>query len=396
MMKLVPKSIRFLRFSPLSTRPPFSLFSFKPSDVIAWTRLHSTSASFAEYEYNDEIPDVKATEKHTALRMALSKLAGDFGEESMLSSQHFFGARRTPVISTGSLRLDQALGIGGLPKGRMIEIYGQEASGKTTLALHIIKEAQRLGGYCAYIDVENAMNPLFAESIGVNTDNLLISQPDSAENLLNVVDTLTKSGSIDVIVVDSVAALVPQMEVETLSFSSPTELQSKIMTQSLRKIHYSLCRSSTLLIFINQVRRNLRLDQGSIRAEEVTCGGNALKFYAAIRMRISRIGLLRTEDKVTGLGICVQVVKNKLAPSMTKAELRIQFGRGFCCELEALEMACEHGILSTEGSCYFIDGIVLNNKEDAVSYLVANKGALDDIVTTLRQQLFKREKQSRI
>ncbi|CAA2986960.1 DNA repair recA homolog 2, mitochondrial [Olea europaea subsp. europaea] len=333
-----------------------------------------------------------ATEKHTALRVALSKVASDFGEESMLSPQHFFGARRASVVSTGSLRLDQALGIGGLPKGRMVEIYGQEASGKTTLALHIIKEAQKFGGYCAYLDVENAMSPLFAESIGVNTDNLLVSQPDSAENLLSIVDTLTKSGSIDVIVVDSVPALVPQIEVEASTCSPPTDLQSKIMTQALRKIHYSLCRSCTLIIFINQVRRNLRSDQGSIRAEEVTCGGNALRFYAAIRMRIIRKGLLRNEDKVTGLGICVQVVKNKLAPSMTKAELNMQFGRGFCCELEAFELACEHGILSTDGSCYFINGKVLNNKEDAISYLAANKGALDDIIRTLRHQLFEREK----
>lgn len=393
MVNLVPKAIRILRFSLLSASPPFSCVSFKPPVVIAWTRLHSTSASFTECEYDDEIPDdVKATEKHTALRMALSKVASDFGEESMLSPQHFFVARRASVISTGSLKLDQALGIGGLPKGRMVEIYGQEASGKTTLALHIIKEAQKLGGYCAYLDVENAMNPLFAESIGVNTDNLLISQPDSAENLLSIVDTLTKSGSIDVIVVDSVAALVPQIEVEASTCSPQMDLQSKIMTQALRKIHYSLCRSCTLIIFINQVRRNLKSVQGSIRAEEVTCGGNALKFYAAIRMRISRKGLLRTENKVNGLGICVQVVKNKLAPSMTKAELSIQFGRGFCCELEALELACEYGIISTEGSCYFINGKVLNNKEDAVSYLAANKGALDDIVRTLRHQLFERAK----
>ncbi|KAL0339710.1 UNVERIFIED_CONTAM: DNA repair protein recA2, mitochondrial, partial [Sesamum radiatum] len=290
----------------------------------------------SEYEYDDHIPDdSKVTEKDTALRMALSNLSGEFGKESMLSLQRFFGARRAPVISTGSLRLDQAL-------GEDVEIYGQEASGKTTLALHVIKEAQKLGGYCAYLDVENAMDPSLAESIGVNTENLLISQPDSAENLLSVVDTLTKSGSISVIVVDSVAALVPQCEVDTLQCGSSRDLQSKIMTQALRKIHYSLCNSNTLIIFINQVRKNLKLVEGSVRVDEVTCGGNALKFYAAIRMRISRKGLLKTEDKATGLGISVQVVKNKLAPSMAKAELSIRFGKGICRKSEALDLACEH------------------------------------------------------
>ncbi|KAI3471340.1 hypothetical protein Pfo_030705, partial [Paulownia fortunei] len=345
-----------------------------------------------EYAYDDHIPDdSKVTEKDTALRMALSKLSGEFGKESMLSLQRFFGARRAPVISTGSLRLDQALGIGGLPKGRMVEIYGQEASGKTTLALHVIKEAQKLGGYCAYLDVENAMSPSLAESIGVNTDNLLISQPDSAENLLSVVDTLTKSGSISVIVVDSVAALVPQCEVDALQCGSSRDLQSKIMTQALRKIHYSLCNSSTLIIFINQVRKNLKLVEGSVRADEVTCGGNALKFYAAIRMRISRKGLLKTEDKATGLGICVQVVKNKLAPSMAKAELNIRFGKGICRKSEALDLACEHGVIVKDGSCYFIRGKILHSREEVLRYLAANDGALDDIIRTLRCHLFERQ-----
>ncbi|KAK6149110.1 hypothetical protein DH2020_016635 [Rehmannia glutinosa] len=369
----------------------------KGQDAFASRRLQSTCASptdkveVSEYAYDDHIPDdTKVTEKDIALRMALSKLSGEFGKESMLSLQRFFGARRAPVISTGSLRLDQALGIGGLPKGRMVEIYGQEASGKTTLALHAIKEAQKLGGCCAYLDVENALCPSLAEAIGVNTDNLLISQPDSAENLLSMVDTLTKSGSVAVIVVDSVAALVPQCEVDELQYGSSGGLQSKIMTQALRKIHYSQCNSSTLIIFINQVRKNLKLVEGSVRADEVTCGGNALKFYAAIRMRISRKGLMKAGDKATGLGICVQVVKNKLAPSMAKAELGIRFGKGISRESEALDLACEHGVIVKDGNNYYIKGRILQSRDEVLRYLAANDGALDDIIRTLRCHLFER------
>ncbi|KAL2225994.1 UNVERIFIED_CONTAM: DNA repair protein recA, mitochondrial [Sesamum indicum] len=387
MVSLAAKSVKLLRLSTFSTFRFRSLLS-TPQTECAWRRTRSIHTSstveVSEYAYDDHIPDdSKVTEKDTALRMALSNLSGEFGKESMLSLQRFFGARRAPVISTGSLRLDQALGIGGLPKGRMVEIYGQEASGKTTLALHVIKEAQKLGGYCAYLDVENAMDPSLAESIGVNTEDLLISQPDSAENLLSVVDTLTKSGSISVIVVDSVAALVPQCEVDTSQCGSSRDLQSKIMTQALRKIHYSLCNSNTLIIFINQVRKNLKLVEGSVRVDEVTCGGNALKFYAAIRMRISRKGLLKTEDKATGLGISVQVVKNKLAPSMAKAELSIRFGKGICRKSEALDLACEHGVIVKDGSRYFIKGRVLHSREEVLRYLGANDGALDDVIRTL-------------
>ncbi|XP_073306068.1 DNA repair protein recA homolog 2, mitochondrial isoform X1 [Primulina huaijiensis] len=382
-----------LRRSFLTCCTSTPLFS-KSQNEFPWRRMHCTyalpSVEVSEYEYDDHIlSDDKAMEKDTALRVALTKLAGDFGKESMLSLQRFFRSRRAPVISTGSLRLDQALGTGGLPKGRMVEIYGQEASGKTTLALHVIKEAQKLGGYCAYLDVENALNPLLAESIGVNTDKLLISQPDSAENLLSVVDTLTKSGSVDVIVVDSVAALVPQCEIDALSLGSSRDLQSKIMTQALRKIHYSLCNSSTLIIFINQIRKNLKLDAGSVLADEVTSGGNALKFYAAIRMRISRKRLLKTEGKATGLGICVQVVKNKLAPSNAKAELTLQFGKGICCKSEVLDLACEHGVIVKEGSNYFMKGKIFHSKEEALRFLNVNDGALDDIITTLRCHLFE-------
>ncbi|XP_021300142.1 DNA repair protein recA homolog 2, mitochondrial isoform X3 [Herrania umbratica] len=301
------------------------------------------------------------------------------------------GAPTYHFSSAGSLKLDLALGIGGLPKGRMVEIYGQEASGKTTLALHIIKEAQKLGGYCAYLDVENALDPSFVESIGVNTTNLLISHSDSAENLLCMVDTLTKSGSVDVIVVDSVAALVPQCELDGSIGDSGRDVQARIMTQALRKIYYSLCCSRTLIIFLNQVRYNSKSGLAFGHTEEVTCGGNALKFYAAIRLRMIRTGLLKSEDKITGLGVCVQVMKNKFAPAMKKAELGIQFGRGFCCESEVLELACEYEIISKVGSNYLIEGEAFGDKEKAEQYLAENDGVLEKIVMILRTKLFERK-----
>ncbi|GMH08146.1 hypothetical protein Nepgr_009986 [Nepenthes gracilis] len=322
------------------------------------TSCLSNTADVLEFDCDELLDDGKAVEKHTALHLALSRLT--------------------------------ALGIGGLPKGRMVEIYGKEASGKTTLALHIIKEAQKLGGYCAYLDVENAMDPLLAESVGVDADDLLISRPDSAENMLNVVDTLTKSASVDVIVVDSVAALVPQCELEAPIGSIKGCMQSQVMTKALRKIQYSLCQSKTLIIFLNQVRFNPRSNEGLGHMDEVTCGGNALKFYAAVRLRISRIGLLKTEEKIHGLGICIQVVKNKLAPAMKKAELEIQFGRGIRCESEVLGLALEHGLVLKEGNSYFIEGEVFSNKQAAERYLSENEGILDKMVSSLRSLLFER------
>ncbi|KAH6832602.1 RECA-like protein 3 [Perilla frutescens var. hirtella] len=396
MVSLAPKSAKVVNSGPFFTHRLSSLLLSRLQNSFSWRRTQCTHAlptvEVSECAYDDHIQDdSKVTEKDTALRAALSELSGEFGKESMLSLQRFFGARRAPVISTGSLRLDQALGVGGLPKGRMIEIYGQEASGKTTLALHVIKEAQKLGGYCAYLDVENAMCPSLAESIGVKTDSLLISQPDSAEKLLSVVDTLTKSGSVSVIVVDSVAALVPQREVDGAQFDSYGDLQSKIMTRALRKIHYSQCNSSTLIIFINQVRKKLKTVEGSVRGEEVTCGGNALKFYAAMRLKISRKGLLMKDNKAIGLEICVQVVKNKLAPSMAKSELSINFGKGINRDSEALDLACEHGVIVKEGSHYFIGGKILHSREEVLRYLASNEEALDDIIKTLRCHLFDRQ-----
>ncbi|CAL0310608.1 unnamed protein product [Lupinus luteus] len=339
---------------------------------------------------HDEIHDiVRATAKADALHLAVSQLASEFSKESMLSMQKFFGVRRTRVVPSGSLKLDLALGIGGLPKGRMVEIYGREAAGKTTLALHVIKEAQKLGGYCAYLDAEHALDLSLVEAMGINTKNLLISHPDCAENLLSMVDTLTKSGAVDVIVVDSVAALVPKLELDGLGVTTKQDFLSRMMTQALRKIHYSLSHSQTLIIFVNQIRFSPNSVKGYGPLEEVTCGGNALRFYAALRLRLSRIGLIKTEDKVEGLQVSVQVVKNKLAPAaMKKAELGIKFGRGFCHENEVLDLACEHGIIVKDEGSYFIEGQAFNSREAAELYLAKNDSVCDKLVMDLRRLYF--------
>ncbi|OAY40301.1 DNA repair protein recA homolog 2, mitochondrial isoform X2 [Manihot esculenta] len=334
----------FARFRLCSLFPPLPQNGRRDATTCVGrkARLLCSVANVSEFFECDQLhDDIESTEKDAALRLALTQLAGEFGRESMLSLRRFFSSRHAPVIPTGSLKLDLALGIGGLPKGRMVEIYGREASGKTTLALHIIKEAQKRGGYCAYLDAENALDASFVESMGVNTDNLLISPPDSAERLLSVVDTLTKSGSIDVIVVDS-------------------------------------------------VRSNVKSGKGLGCVGEDTCGGNALKFYSAVRLRMVKTGLLKTEDKATGLAVSVQVVKNKLAPAMKKADIGIQFGRGFRSESEILELACEHEVIMKDGNTYLIEGEVISDKHAAEGYLSENYEVLDRIVVALRRQLFGR------
>ncbi|XP_026412316.1 DNA repair protein recA homolog 2, mitochondrial-like isoform X2 [Papaver somniferum] len=350
--------------------------------------LSSAVEMMSEFEYERPADDGEVLEKDAALHLAVTQLSSEFGTGSMLSLRRFFGSRHAQVIPTGSLKLDLALGIGGLPKGRIIEIFGQEASGKTTLALHVIKEAQKLGGYCAYVDVENALDPSLAESIGVNTEDLLVSHLESAESSLSVVDTLIKSGSIDVIVVDSVAALVPQSELDSVVDGPLPKSQSRLMTQALRKIHSSLGRSQTVLIFINQVRYKPSDCFG--HATQVTCGGSAMKFYPAVRMKTMKAGLLRNEDEITGVSICVQVVKNKLAPAMKKAELEISFGKGITSEAEVLEMACTHGVISKMIDGYYIEGKLLKDKQEAEKYLAENDEVLDKLVGALRSQLFER------
>ncbi|CAJ2671547.1 DNA repair protein recA homolog 2, mitochondrial isoform X1 [Trifolium pratense] len=346
----------------------------------------TVSAEASDLESDEIHDDVKAAQKSSALSLAVSQLATEFSKESMLSLNKFFGVRYANVVSTGSLKLDIALGTGGLPKGRIVEIYGREAAGKTTLALQIIKEAQKLGGYCAYLDVESALDLSLVESMGVNTKNLLISNPDCAENLLSMVDTLTKSGAVDVIVVDSVAALVPKCELDQLGVVTNQDLHSRMMTQALRKINYSLSRSQALLVFVNQVRFSPKAFGGRGPMEEVTCGGNALRFYAAVRLRLSRMGLIKTEDKVEGITVCAQVVKNKLAPaSMKKAELGIKFGKGFCQESEVFDLGCEHGLIMKDEGNYFIEGDAFSSREAAELFLAKNKSICDKLVMDMKR-----------
>lgn len=274
-------------------------------------------------------------------------------------------------------------------QGRIVEIYGPESSGKTTLAFHIIKEAQKHGGYCAFLDVENAMDPLLAKSIGVNTDNLLVARPNSAENLLSIVHTLAKSGSIEVIVVDSVAALASQLELDNDIGGSYRGIQSRLMTQALRKISSTLCQSQTLLVFLNQVRSKPR--EGFPNAIQVTCGGNALEFYSAVRMKIIRKGLIKNDDEIAGLSVCVEVVKNKLSPAMKNADLDIMYGKGIAYEAELLEVACEQGVILKRESGYCIQGEVLKDKSKAEKYLAENNVIRDQVVTILRYQMFNEE-----
>ncbi|KAL5708318.1 hypothetical protein ACHQM5_019415 [Ranunculus cassubicifolius] len=304
----------------------------------------------------------------------------------MLSMRRFFGSRYAPIVSTGSLKLDLALGLGGLPKGRIVEIYGRESSGKTTLALHIIKEAQKHGGYCAYIDVENAMDPFLPKSIGVNTDNLLIVRPNSAENLLSIVHTLAKSGAIEVIVVDSVAALTSQLELDMGIGDMKRDVQSRLMTKALRKISSTLCQSQTLLVFLNQIR--YKPPREGYRYTEATCGGNALEFYSAIRLKLIRKGLIRNEDEIAGLSVCVEVVKNKLSPATTNADLDIIYGKGIPYESELLEMACKQGVICKRESGYYIEGEILETKQEAEMYLAEHHGIRNKIGMILRSQMF--------
>ncbi|TVU34713.1 hypothetical protein EJB05_16560 [Eragrostis curvula] len=399
----------------------------------SWSRgcsMSTTADLLLDYESDPPLDDAQALRKESSLNVAVSQLASDFDRESNLCLEKFSRTRRASVISTGSLKLDLALGIGGLPKviicfhiiynsssvgghkafiilfcsfcpvwqitdkhmlqGRMVEIFGKEASGKTTLALHVVKEAQKNGGCCAYIDAENAFNPAFAEAIGVDTERLLIAQPDSAENSLSIVNTLV-GGSIDVVVVDSVAALIPKCEIEGEIYMNSEDIQSRLMTRALRKIHYTLSRSETLIIFVNQVRTKKSSNQSPVVYKEVACGGNALGFYAAVRLRTSRRELRYTEDQATGIGISVQIIKNKLVPATLKeAGIDLRFGKGICRESEILEMASSIGVIMKDGCGYWINNEFLADNAAAEKFLHENATIADEICSTIRSQFFER------
>ena len=293
-----------------------------------------------------------ADNKKTSLETALKQIEKDFGEGTIMK----LGTRDTvevPSISTGSFGLDKALGINGLPKGRVVEIYGPESSGKTTLTLQIIAECQKAGGTAAFIDAEHALDPEYAKALGVDIDELLISQPDTGEQALEVTDKLVESGGLDVIVVDSVAALVPRAELEGNMGDSHVGLQARLMSQALRKITGSIQRKNTLVIFINQIRMKIGVMFGS---PETTTGGNALKFYSSVRLDIRRIGAIKDGDEVIGNETRVKVVKNKMAPPYKVAEFQILYGKGINRKAEIIEYAVQKGIVEKAGSWYSYKG----------------------------------------
>jgi recombination protein RecA len=306
-------------------------------------------------------------DKTKALQAALGQIERAFGKGSVMKLGQSDIAVDVEAVSTGSLGLDIALGIGGLPRGRVVEIYGPESSGKTTLALHAVAEAQRQGGTCAFIDAEHALDPVYARKLGVNTDELLISQPDAGEQALEIADTLVRSGAIDVLVIDSVAALVPRAELEGEMGDSHVGLQARLMSQALRKLTSSIARSGTLVIFINQIRMKIGIMFGN---PETTTGGNALKFYASVRLDIRRIGAIKDRDEVVGNQTRVKVVKNKVAPPFKVVEFDIMYGSGISKEGELVDLGVKAGVIEKSGSWFsFKDDRIGQGRENAKLFL---------------------------
>ncbi len=306
-------------------------------------------------------------DKNKALDAAMAQIERAFGKGSIMRMGARAGDEQIEVIPSGSLGLDLALGIGGLPRGRIVEIYGPESSGKTTLALHAIAEAQKRGGTCAFIDAEHALDPIYARKLGVDVDNLLISQPDAGEQALEIADTLVRSGAVDVLVIDSVAALVPRAELEGEMGDSHVGLHARLMSQALRKITGSVSRSDTMLVFINQIRLKIGVMFGN---PETTTGGNALKFYASIRLEIRRIGQIKDRDEVVGNQTRVKVVKNKLAPPFRQVEFDIMYGEGISKVGELIDLGVKAGVVEKSGAWFSYDSTRIGQgRENAKQFL---------------------------
>ncbi len=319
--------------------------------------------------------------KAKALDAAIAQIERQCGKGSIMRMSGE-ATRDVPVISTGSLGVDMALGIGGLPRGRVVEIYGPEASGKTTVALHAVAEAQKMGGVAAFVDAEHALDPTYARRLGVNMDELLISQPDTGEQALEIVDMLVRSGAVDLVVVDSVAALTPKAELEGEMGDSHVGLHARLMSQALRKLTGSISRSNAMVLFINQIRMKIGVMFGN---PETTTGGNALKFYASVRLDIRRVGAIKDKENVIGNRTKVKVVKNKLAPPFRTVEFDINYGTGISLEGEILDLAVEEKLVEKSGAWYSLNGERIGQgRENAKRYLQENESALWTLEDELR------------
>ncbi|MFO7955035.1 MULTISPECIES: recombinase RecA [unclassified Thioalkalivibrio] len=326
-----------------------------------------------------------------ALTAALGQIERQFGKGAVMrmGDQE---AVDVPAISTGSLALDIALGIGGVPRGRVVEVYGPESSGKTTLTLQVVAEAQKAGGTAAFVDAEHALDPTYAEKLGVNVDDLLVSQPDTGEQALEIADMLVRSGAVDVVIVDSVAALTPKAEIEGEMGDSHVGLQARLMSQALRKLTANIKRSNTLVIFINQIRMKIGVMFGS---PETTTGGNALKFYSSVRMDIRRIGAIKKGDEVIGNETRVKVVKNKMAPPFREAYFEILYGEGISRVGEIIEMGVKEGLIDKAGAWYSYNGERIGQgKENARQYLKDNPHIAEEVEKTLRERLLPKRKKA--
>ena len=334
------------------------------------------------------VAEDKDPNKERALTAALSQIERQFGKGAMMRLGDNPQAR-IPSISTGSLGLDIALGIGGLPRGRIVEIYGPESSGKTTLTLQVIAEAQKNGGTCAFIDAEHALDPIYAQALGVDIENLLVSQPDTGEQALEICDMVVRSGAVDVVIVDSVAALTPKAEIEGDMGDHHVGLQARLMSQALRKMAGNIKHSNTLVVFINQIRMKIGVMFGS---PETTTGGNALKFYSSVRLDIRRIGAIKEGDEVVGSETRVKVIKNKVAPPFKQTEFQIMYGTGIYRLGEVIDLGVQQGLVDKAGAWYSYKGDKIGQgKKNACEYLAQNAEIAEEIESALRQQLLSSE-----
>jgi len=324
-------------------------------------------------------------QRKQALAAALGQIERQFGKGTVMRMGDSAATRNIDVISTGSLTLDLALGIGGLPKGRVIEIYGPESSGKTTMTLHVIAECQKSGGTAAFIDAEHALDPNYAAKLGVDIDNLLVSQPDTGEQALEVTDMLVRSGAVDLVVIDSVAALTPKAEIEGDMGDSHMGLQARLMSQALRKLTANIKRSNTMVFFINQIRMKIGVMFGS---PETTTGGNALKFYSSVRMDIRRIGAIKKGDEIVGNSTRVKVVKNKMAPPFKQAEFEIRYGEGVSHVGELLDLGVQEGLVKKAGAWYSYKGEKIGQgKDNSGTYLKEHPEIADELEALIREKL---------